>query len=57
MTALKLRAEQQQRDRDRAVGAWMDTGLVFTTRHGTAIEPRGTSARDALRRLSQWPGS
>ena len=36
-------AEQQQRDRDRADGAWIDTGLVFTTRHGTALEPRNFS--------------
>jgi integrase len=43
VAALKLRAEQQQRDRDRADGAWIDTGLVFTTRHGTAIEPRNFS--------------
>ena len=43
MAALKLRAEQQQRDHDRADGAWIDTGLVFTTRHGTALEPRNFS--------------
>jgi integrase len=40
VAALKIRAEQQQCDRDRADGAWIDTGLVFTTRHGTALEPR-----------------
>ena len=43
VAALKLRAEQQQRDHDRADGAWIDTGLVFTTRHGTALEPRNFS--------------
>ena len=43
VAALKIRAEQQQRDRDRADGAWIDTGLVFTTRHGTALEPRNFS--------------
>jgi hypothetical protein len=29
--------------RGRADGAWIDTGLVFTTRHGTALEPRNFS--------------
>jgi integrase len=27
-------------DRDHAGDGWIDTGLVFTTRHGTPIEPR-----------------
>ena len=40
VTALKLRQEQQAADRARAGTAWIDTGLVFTTRHGTPIEPR-----------------
>jgi integrase len=40
VTALKLRKEQQTADRTRADEAWIDTGLVFTTRHGTPIEPR-----------------
>jgi integrase len=40
VAALKLRREQQETDRSRADGAWVDTGLVFTTRHGTALEPR-----------------
>jgi integrase len=40
VTALKLRRQQQDIDRDRAGDAWIDTGLVFTTRHGTPIEPR-----------------
>jgi integrase len=40
VTALKLRRQQQEADRDRAGSAWIDTGLVFTTRHGTPIEPR-----------------
>jgi Phage integrase family len=26
-------------DRDQANGAWVETGLVFTTRHGTPVEP------------------
>jgi integrase len=40
VTALKLRKEQQDADRERAGDVWIDTGLVFTTRHGTPIEPR-----------------
>jgi len=39
VTALKLRIDQQTADRDKASGAWVETGLVFTTRHGTPIEP------------------
>jgi integrase len=40
VTALKIRKEQQDADRDRAGDGWIDTGLIFTTRHGTPIEPR-----------------
>jgi integrase len=40
VAALRLRRQQQGADRDSAGGAWIDTGLVFTTRHGTPIEPR-----------------
>jgi integrase len=40
IAALKLRKQQQDADRARVGGAWIDTGLVFTTRHGTLIEPR-----------------
>jgi integrase len=40
VTALKLRQQQQDADHERAGAAWIDTGLVFTTRHGTPIEPR-----------------
>ena len=40
VAALKLRRQQQDADRERAGDAWIDTGLVFTTRHGTPIEPR-----------------
>ncbi len=40
ITALRFRKEQQDADRVRADGAWIETGLVFTTRHGTPIEPR-----------------
>jgi len=40
LAALKLRRQQQDADRERAAGRWADTGLVFTTRFGTPIEPR-----------------
>ena len=40
VAALKIRKEQQDADREQAGDAWIDTGLVFTTRHGTPIEPR-----------------
>ena len=40
VAALKIRKQQQDDDRDRAGDGWIDTGLVFTTRHGTPIEPR-----------------
>jgi integrase len=40
VTALKIRRQQQDADRARAGSAWIETGLVFTTRHGTPIEPR-----------------
>jgi integrase len=49
VTALKLRREQQIADRDRAGEAWIDTGLVFTTRHGTPYEPRNFARHFALR--------
>jgi integrase len=36
----RIRKKQQDADRDRAGDGWIDTGLVFTTRFGTPIEPR-----------------
>ena len=39
VTALKLRSERQAADRERAGDAWVETGLVFTSRHGTPVEP------------------
>jgi integrase len=39
-TALRLRHERQAGDREQAGGRWIETGLVFTTRHGTPVEPR-----------------
>jgi integrase len=43
LTALALRKQQQDADHDRADGAWLGDGLVFTTRYGTPIEPRNFS--------------
>jgi len=40
VAALKLRKEQQARECDAHTQRWKDTGLVFTTRYGTPIEPR-----------------
>jgi integrase len=34
---------RQAADRLRAGDGWVDNGLVFTTRHGTPIEPRNFS--------------
>ena len=49
VTALKLRAERQARDRAAADDAWQDTGLVFTTAYGTPYEPRNFARHFALR--------
>src|SRR5215472_7308004 len=40
VTALTIRKRQQEADRVKAGDGWTETGLVFTTRHGTPIEPR-----------------
>jgi integrase len=40
IAALKIRRKKQDADRARAGDRWVETGLVFTTRHGTPIEPR-----------------
>jgi integrase len=40
VTALKARKRRQDADHERAGEGWIDTGLVFTTRYGTPIEPR-----------------
>ncbi len=40
LTALRERAKRQGEWQAAAVGAWVETGFVFTTRHGTPIEPR-----------------
>jgi integrase len=40
VTALKLRRERQSVEHELAGDAWIETGLVFTTRRGTPVEPR-----------------
>jgi integrase len=40
VTALSIRKRQQEAARHKAGSRWIETGLVFTTRHGTPIEPR-----------------
>jgi integrase len=40
VTALKIRRQRQDADKERAGKAWLGDGLVFTTRFGTPIEPR-----------------
>jgi integrase len=59
VTALKLRKADQDRDRERCGALWQDTGLVFTTRKGTPIEPRNFTrsfdrliARASVRRIT-----
>jgi len=59
VSALRLRKTQQDRDRERSGSSWRETGLVFTTRHGTPVEPRnfnrsfdGRIARAEVRRIT-----
>jgi integrase len=52
MAALKLRRQQQDTDRERAGDRWVQSGLVFTTRYGTPIEPRNFT-RSFDRRISK----
>ncbi|MFG1696710.1 tyrosine recombinase XerC [Nonomuraea sp. NPDC049309] len=40
ISALKQRREVQDQAREKAGDRWKDSGLVFTTRYGTPIEPR-----------------
>ena len=39
-TALRLRQKDRKDDQAAADDAWLETGLMFTTRYGTPIEPR-----------------
>jgi integrase len=59
VAALKLRKSQQDRDREAHSGRWTETGLVFTTRYGTAVEPRNFNrsfdyriAKASIRRIT-----
>lgn len=59
VAALRLRKAQQERDRERHAARWRETGLVFTTRYGTPIEPRNFNrsfdyriARASVRRIT-----
>jgi integrase len=59
VAALRLRKSQQARDRAQHAGRWQETGLVFTTRYGTPIEPRNFNrsfdyriARAGVRRIN-----
>lgn len=52
LAALKLRKDQQERDKAKASERWTDTGLVFTTKNGTPIEPRNFN-RGFDRRLAK----
>ena len=59
VAALKLRKNQQDTARRAHSERWTDTGLVFTTRYGTPIEPRNFNrsfdyriARAAVRRIN-----
>ena len=45
VTALMLRHERQSAEHERAGDAWIETGLVFTTRRGTPLEPRNFDRR------------
>jgi integrase len=40
VAALRLRKAQQEAERRAHAKRWTDTGLIFTTRYGTPIEPR-----------------
>ena len=59
VAALKLRKKQQDAARRAHSERWTDTGLVFTTRYGTPIEPRNFNrsfdyriAQAAVRRIN-----
>lgn len=49
VAALRLRDKEQTAQRDDAGDGWDDSRLVFTTRHGTPIEPRNFNRSFATR--------
>nr|WP_240197784.1 site-specific integrase [Nonomuraea lactucae] len=48
VSALRDRQKIQQKARDEAGDRWQETGLVFTTRWGTAVEPRNFNRSFAM---------
>jgi integrase len=52
--ALAQHQQRQRQERDSAAGAWIETGLVFTTATGRHMEPRNLST--AFRRLLSRSG-
>lgn len=57
MAALKVRRQQQHAARDQADDGWIETGLVFTTRYGTPIEPRNFTRSFDRRRHADLLGA
>ena len=49
LTALKLRAEHQAVDKNKAADAWQGPALVFTSTYGTPYEPRNVNRQFAVR--------
>jgi integrase len=49
VAALRLRRAEQDRDREQHARRWQETGLVFTTRYGTPVEPRNFNRAFDLR--------
>ena len=52
VTALRLRKQLQDAEKERAGRNWVGSGLVFTTRFGTPVEPRNFS-RSFDRRIAR----
>jgi integrase len=52
--ALRKRRSEQATDRMAAGASWQDTGLVFTTHHGTPVEPRNLAR--SFHRISEGAG-
>jgi integrase len=49
LTALRLRAERQAAEKNRAADAWQDPEFVFTSTYGTPYEPRNFNRQFANR--------